>query len=295
MAKFCNKCGTPLEDGKCPNCDKEKKKEIEPEKKVEKKVQREVEEQEEKEEKSEVADNLLSEYVDILKGMFTKPVSTLKNYITEKNFPIGIGSIVVCAILFGILIEVLLGRIFNSIGLNLSMINNMINQINTLIAKEGITIISIPTLEGTGIKLGLMFAVASFVIAGVIYVMHTVIFKKKLDFKKIITMIGIVEIPFSLFLLVSIILSFIHYALGIIFVILAFAYLLVQFHQGVLAITRIDKTKTVYTIAVCILLAIIAFILSFVIIIVCASLATLIGTYQDTVTTIENNWGSMGL
>lgn len=63
MAKFCNKCGKPLVDGICPDCSK----------KDEKKERTEVEASE---------SNLLTDYLDILKGMFTSPVKTMEKNIT---------------------------------------------------------------------------------------------------------------------------------------------------------------------------------------------------------------------
>ena len=276
MAKFCNKCGKPLVDGKCPDCEnkKEEKKEIEVE---------------------TVENNLLTEYFEILKGMFTHPVATIENYATAKTLPIGIASIIICSILFGIFVEVLLGRIFSSVGLDLSVINTMIEQINALLVKQGITAFSIPSFAGTGIKLILMFGIASVIMAGIIYLMHVVVFKRKLDFKQIIAMIGIVEIPFSVLLLAGMILSFIHYVLGFIVIIFAIIFFLVQFHQGILAISTTNKTQTIYTIALCVGIAIIAFILAFFVVILCAIIAFSIGAYQDAQTAIQSSWGSLGL
>ena len=102
-------------------------------------------------------------------------------------------------------------------------------------------------------------------------------------------MIGIVEIPFSVLLLAGMILSFIHYVLGFIVIIFAIIFFLVQFHQGILAISTTNKTQTIYTIALCVGIAIIAFILAFFVVILCAIIAFSIGAYQDAQTAIQSS------
>ena len=264
MAKFCNKCGKPLVDGICPDCSK----------KDEQKERTEVEASE---------SNLLTDYLDILKGMFTSPVKTMEKNITEKNFPIGILSIVICSVLFGIFMHVLISNIFSSVGLDMSIISAGIESLNAKIAAMGV---SFPTLGSIGVKMAIFFALASVIMAGLIYLMNSIIFKKKLDFKKIITMIGIIEITFSVCLLVAIIASFIHYVLAFIIIIVAIAILLVHLHQGILVIATMTKTQTFYTIALCVGLAIIAFILAFVTTLMALILAL---AMQDVTNTISRN------
>ena len=76
----------------------------------------------------------------------------------------------------------------------MSIISAGIESLNTKIAAMGV---SFPTLGSIGVKMAIFFALASVIMAGLIYLMNSIIFKKKLDFKKIITMIGIIEITFS--------------------------------------------------------------------------------------------------
>lgn len=56
---------------------------------------------------------------------------------------------VICAILFGIFIHVLLSNIFSSVGMDLSVISTMMEQLNTQIAATGL---SLPSLSNVGIK-----------------------------------------------------------------------------------------------------------------------------------------------
>ena len=63
MAKFCNKCGKPLVDGKCSHCEQTEKEVVE----------------------STSEENLFIEYLNVLKGMFTHPVATIKKEATAKK------------------------------------------------------------------------------------------------------------------------------------------------------------------------------------------------------------------
>ena len=75
MAKFCTKCGSKLVDGKCPNCENKK---------------------------SEVPTTGfdMNEMIEVVKGMFTKPVDTIKEVVENENITIssiliGINAIII--------------------------------------------------------------------------------------------------------------------------------------------------------------------------------------------------------
>ena len=88
MAKFCTKCGTPLEDGKCPKC-----KEV----KTTKEVKEEVVEVEAVDVKQSFMDCL-----NIFKKIFTKPLEAIKEFVTDNKFVSGIIMIVVTALSTGL-------------------------------------------------------------------------------------------------------------------------------------------------------------------------------------------------
>ena len=64
MAKFCTKCGKELKDGKACDCEVVST-------------------------KTEGVDisGYVNSYIEIIKGIFTKPVTTIKKYVTADNFP----------------------------------------------------------------------------------------------------------------------------------------------------------------------------------------------------------------
>ena len=81
MAKFCTKCGSPLEEGKPCKCESEKK--------------------EVKNVSSSNFVELLKEYLNVVKGMVKKPIDTLKEKNDESNFNLALVSIGVTSIIFG--------------------------------------------------------------------------------------------------------------------------------------------------------------------------------------------------
>ena len=81
MAKFCTKCGSPLEEGKPCKCESEKK--------------------EVKNVSSSNFVELLKEYLNVVKGMVKKPIDTLKEKNDESNFNLSLVSIGVTSIILG--------------------------------------------------------------------------------------------------------------------------------------------------------------------------------------------------
>ena len=65
MAKFCTKCGKKLEEGKVCDCEKTTSESV----------------------KTAVANNnMVNDYIEVLKGMFTKPLDTMKDYAKKSKF-----------------------------------------------------------------------------------------------------------------------------------------------------------------------------------------------------------------
>lgn len=81
MAKFCTKCGSPLEEGKPCKCESEKK--------------------EVKNVSSSNFVELLKEYLEVVKGMLKKPIDTLKAKNDESNFNLALVSIGITSIILG--------------------------------------------------------------------------------------------------------------------------------------------------------------------------------------------------
>ena len=100
MAKFCTKCGTALENGKCPKCKEEKTTNT---------VEKEVVEVETVDIKQSFMDCL-----DVFKKIFTKPFEAIKEFITDNKFVAGIIMIVAAAISAGLYKIATLKNIYDS-------------------------------------------------------------------------------------------------------------------------------------------------------------------------------------
>ncbi len=79
MAKFCTKCGSPLEDGKQCKCERKEVKKV-----------------------SCNFGELLKEYLDVVKSMFKNPIDTLKEKKDESNFNLALISICITSIILGL-------------------------------------------------------------------------------------------------------------------------------------------------------------------------------------------------
>ena len=100
MAKFCTKCGKPLQDGKPCSCTTKKEKEIA--------VKMQVDEDEEEIDESKVG-SMLDDFMVVIKGMFKKPVNTIEKNLNVKNYNLALVSIVINLVLFGLLGDVFKG------------------------------------------------------------------------------------------------------------------------------------------------------------------------------------------
>ena len=233
MAKFCTKCGKPLKDGKPCDCEKE----------------------------SVSNDNVVGDYLDILKGMFKNPSKVLKNEADEKNLTFSLGSILVNAIIFGLTINFLLNNIFAKAGLNLSSITNSIGSIANQLSSFGV---NINVNTNYGLNSGIFCFAMSVLIVVVLYVMHSVVFKEEINYKDIISLVGISEMFFTVGLLITLVISFISPLLALfILVIFAFCFF-VHIHEGMIEIGNTNNNQTVYTVAASIAIPVILFLAIFV-------------------------------
>ncbi len=83
MAKFCTKCGSELVEGKCTKCKETKTEKVEVVEAV------------------DVKESFMNA-LNVFKSIFTKPIETVENFVTENNFVSGIILIVATALATGL-------------------------------------------------------------------------------------------------------------------------------------------------------------------------------------------------
>lgn len=260
MAKFCTKCGKPLVDGKPCDCSKAKEKEEKSIKKEEVVIKEEEAENDEEETTSQVG-NAINDFIDIIKGMLKKPTETITKYLNIKYFNIAIVSICLNAILFGVFTHVFVDNCLKKFGYSLSNIQALIQAATSEISDLGIPI-NINT--NIGLTFGICMAVVSAIIIFVMYLMHTQVYKKKLNIKKIVVLVGICEAFLSAGFLLAIIGSFINYFVALIIFTIGILIFFIHLYQGYMQMTKTTKDQSMYSYICSIIISAVGFVIVFV-------------------------------
>ncbi len=169
MAKFCTNCGKKLEDGKPCDCQKN----VTPE--------------------GSLGENLL----DSFKGMFAKPVDTIKTYTDEKSFGMSMILVGIMSVLVGLLTMSLLK---NFMEVFMDSITSGLYYYST---------IDIPYAQGFFIAAIATFAL-SFAFTGLLYLVNTKMFKGEGTFKEIYSLYGVTSIINSVAVAATAILLFVN-------------------------------------------------------------------------------------
>ena len=220
MAKFCTNCGKKLEDGKPCDCQKSKKNVVEAE--VVKAS----------------ANDYVNDYIDGLKGIFTKPVDTMKKYAKSSKF-------VVALIMLGInaLISALFVYLFakESVGLIASL-----SGYGSLMRSH-----SIDVPFKVYFMAFLFMAVFFFCLGGLLHFVCNVLMKKDSDFKEIMGLLGINALFTTVTTIIAIVALYINVWIAIIVLAIAGVIYLINIYQGFTMIANIDKNKTAYVFTLC--------------------------------------------
>lgn len=208
MAKFCTKCGKPLEEGSVCSCAEQKV--------VEKKNDSQMD-----------IKKYINLFIEVIKGMIKEPIDTIKNYSKEENFIFGVLAILLNSILFGILLYCLIVEGFNSVSL-LMITSSNISFIKTFL-------------------LGILFMMVFLLsLCAMIYGMEKFIFKTNVEFKKVMVMIGICSIATSITTLIAILFTFISMKFVSVILMIGVLFYVVYLCQGTMEISNIRKNMLAY-------------------------------------------------
>ncbi len=259
MAKFCSKCGRPLVEGVPCECEKQQQEEVvqnvqvENEPKVEAtQVKTEVnnEQKVEKEEPS-VVGILFSQYVDSIKGMFKRPVETIRKQ--SKNFYLGIIGVVITAVLFGILMNGYISNILSEFGISLAVVNTAVSAL----AKYGINL----KIGNLGLKFGIAMFVVSALMVGIVFVMTNYVYKKKLDIKDCVAIIGVCEIFLTVGIVIAFVVSYLSILLSSLLMLLFTLAFFIHIQVALTQVAELTKTQVIYTVFATIFIPFIAVLL----------------------------------
>lgn len=209
MAKFCIHCGKKLKDGEVCDC------------------MANVQVQ---------TNDLGTNLIDVLKGMFMKPIDTIKSYTDEKHFNLAL---------------VLVGILSLSTALfMMSLIKNVAEMATS--SMGGLTLYAMTSVSSQIPYLqiffiGLISVIAfAFIYTGLLYLVNSVMFKGERSFKKVFTMYGVNSVVTSATLLVTAIFMFINVFLGLLVLVLGSMLNMVYVYKGIERLGVKDKNKHGY-------------------------------------------------
>lgn len=222
MAKFCTKCGKKLEEGQVCDCGKQVKKE-------------------EKVMPATVNSNgfdfneTLNSYIDMVKGIFVKPVDTIKKYATSDNFILGLIALALNCIISGIFLYCFCSEA-------MGLFSSLMGGYGSLLTS---TSIEVPFFKT--VLYGILFMAVGFsVTALMIYVIAGAILKDKIDIKKAFALVGVVSVFTTLTTLVAIVLNYVSTKFMLIVLLIAGIFYLTYLYQGIAEETEVEKNKLAY-------------------------------------------------
>ncbi len=221
MAKFCTKCGKPLEDGKTCDCEFTKKEESSKAGVVQTTSGVDI-------------NRYINSYIDIVKGIFTKPVDTMKKYIEGEQYILGIIAIVLNSLISGIFLYCLCSEAMGLIG-------SFMGYGSIFSGYAG----DLPVMKI--ILYGLLFMVVGFFsTAGMIYVVANLILKDPIDIKKSISLVGVCSVFTTVTTIACLILTYISIKFMMIVLLVAGLFYLTYLYQAISESTKVDRNKLAY-------------------------------------------------
>lgn len=215
MAKFCTNCGKKLVDGKCDCKKKESKK------------------------KEEVvttnANDLVNGYLDALKGIFAKPVDTMKKYTESSNLALSVIMIILNSIVFGLFAYLFVKE---SVGL----ISSGFYSLYAGSYEVPISVFFVSFL--------LMF-IFFFCLGGLLYLFTNKIMKEETDFKEIMSLIAVNSVFTTITTLISLIFMFINIWLAIFILAVANLIFLLNLYYGFTSYIKTNENKICYVFTTC--------------------------------------------
>lgn len=228
MAKFCTNCGNKLKEGEVCECKKQTQ-------------------------SSNLA--LLSTFVELVKGMFVKPVDTMASFIDEENFNNALIALAANAVSVALLVAVLCKELFSSIFGLMGLSSGLYGGLDF-----GATV-EIPYFKIILITI-LVVAVIHVMTAGIAYLISEKIFKSNTSFKKMVTWVGITSVILTVVVLVSIIISLISVKVGMICLATGVGSMLNYMYKGLSFACDTDENKLIYILMPAILIT--AFVVSYI-------------------------------
>lgn len=224
MAKFCTKCGKALVEGQVCDCQT---------------AQNNATVVTTTNSNGFDFNQALNNYIEIVKGIFTKPIDTIKKFSTSSNFILGMIALVVNCIVSGIFLYCLCNE---AIGLFSSLMGELMGYGSMFMGSSSI---EVPFMDV--FLYGFASMAAGFVTTALmIYLVAGVILKDKIDIKKAFSLVGTVSVFTTVTTVVSILLTYVSIKFMLVVLLLAGIFYLTYLYQGINETTEVDKNKLAY-------------------------------------------------
>ena len=230
MAKFCTKCGKELKEGQ--KCDCSKKEAV----------------------KTTTASSnggVFSDFGEILKGSFAKPVTTIKEFSTESNFILALILLGVCAVVSGIFVYVLCDTLMSAVASLLGTVGGVASLLGgsstaSLGALGAANMLSV-SFGDVFFTIFIYVAIYLVVLAAMLLLMTKVVFKEDTNFKQILTVVGLSSIFTTCTFIVSCIALKINFTLGLFIFVFGLVFGVVNLTAGSIEALKVKKDKMVYS------------------------------------------------
>ena len=220
MAKFCTKCGKKLEEGQKCDCDKKEK------------VNAEVVEEKEV---ITINNDMLNDYVEVVKGMFTHPVDTMKEYSKRSKFNLALIMILINCLISGLFVY-----LFAKEG-TVSLVTMMYGRSYSSLASS-----SMEVPVKVFFIAALLIAVYFLCFGGLLHFISSTICKKESDIKKVYALIGVTSVFTTITTIVAIIGMYINIWIAVIILAIAGVLYLLHLYHGFTELTKNKKNKIAY-------------------------------------------------
>ena len=257
MSKFCTKCGSPLKDGKCENCDKEKETKVEKEEKTTKKV-------ESKEETVDIESNnaIGADIVAIYKNIIMKPFTTMKSIYDTASAKLAWVLIAISSVIAGLTTyfftkKAIVGimQAFISKASSVAAIAGELSDLptDTLEMTQGINLVEqqISNMFTTIFLTGFISMIVYYVVYALISkVIVGNLFKGKGKVTDYLLVVAGASVLYSLFGVIALVLSFISWKIAAVALILGGMVFFVATLEGYVKLLNAKKEKLCYAFAV---------------------------------------------
>lgn len=222
MAKFCTKCGKKLEEGQVCDCSQT------------------AQSTNQSSSNTQAVGNIdfnrgLNDYIDIIKGIFSKPADTIKTYSKSNKVLLGIVAMIINCLVSGLFFYFFCNKAFSG------LMSLFMGGYSSLMSSS----YEIPF--GRCFLMGIVFMAFWFAVcAFVILLIANPILKDKMDIKKSFALVGSCSVFTTLTTILAIICTFISIPLAIAILLIGAGFYLTNLYQGLSDITNIDKNRLVY-------------------------------------------------